>query len=448
MSATLLKNATYINEGCTSQRDILLKNGLIERIDTSIPADDSYEIIDCRDMLVLPGVIDDQVHFREPGTTHKATIATESVAAVLGGTTSFMDMPNNNPPAVTIEDIMAKKDIAARNSYANYSFYLGATENNMEEIQKINPAEICGVKIFMGSSTGNLLVDKDEALYNIFKNCHVLIATHCEDNALINKNMEEFKARYGEENLKPYMHPLIRNHKACYKSTKKAVDLALETGANLHVLHLSTEDEIELFRPFADISLEQRKITAEACAHHLFFNDKSYERLGNRLKCNPAVKTEEDRKALISAVEQGIISIIATDHAPHTLEEKNQPFYKAPSGLPLIQYSLLAVLELVHRNELSLEAAVTALSHNPAVRFNIDRRGFIKEGYFADIAVVKNEEFTVKPVDIASKCKWSPFLGYTFANRVMHTFVNGNHVVNNGIFVPNNIFGRDLRFNR
>lgn len=448
MSATLLKNATYINEGCTCRRDILLNNGLIEKIDNCIPADDGYEIIDCSDMLVLPGVIDDQVHFREPGAVHKATIATESVAAVLGGTTSFMDMPNNNPPAVTIEDLQAKKDIAARNSYANYSFYLGATETNMDEICRINPQEICGVKIFMGSSTGNLLVDRDEALYNIFKNSRVLIATHCEDNALINRNMEEFKAKYGEENLKPYMHPLIRNHKACYRSSKKAVDLALETGANLHVLHLSTKDEIELFRPFAGQPVRDRKITAEVCAHHMFFNDKDYERLGNRLKCNPAVKTEEDRQALVNAVEQGIISIIATDHAPHTIEEKNQPFCKAPSGLPLIQFSLLAVLDLVHRNELSIEAAVTALSHNPAERFNIDRRGYIREGYFADIVIVKKNDYTVKPVDIASKCKWSPFLGHTFSHKVMHTFVNGNHVVTNGIFTPNNIFGRDLRFNR
>ena len=304
------------------------------------------------------------------------------------------------------------------------------------------------IQIFMGSSTGNLLVDHDEALRNIFKNSRVLIATHCEDNALINRNMEEFKAKYGEENLKPYMHPLIRNHKACYKSSKKAVDLALETGANLHVLHLSTKDEIELFRPFACQPVRDRKITAEVCAHHMFFNDKDYERLGNRLKCNPAVKTEEDRQALVNAVEQGIISIIATDHAPHTIEEKNQPFSKAPSGLPLIQFSLLAVLDLVHRDELSIEAAVTALSHNPAERFNIDRRGYIREGYFADIVIVKKNDYTVKPVDIASKCKWSPFLGHTFSHRVMHTFVNGNHVVTNGIFTPNNIFGRDLRFNR
>ena len=449
MTVTLLKNAKYINEGCTSRRDILIKNGIIEKIDNVISADTADEIIDCDNMLVLPGVIDDQVHFREPGGTHKATIASESIAAVLGGTTSFMDMPNNNPPAITLEDITAKKAIASHNSYANYSFYLGATGSNTEVIKTLNPKEICGVKVFMGSSTGSLLVDRDEALYDIFKNSRIMIATHCEDNDIINKNMKEFIDRYGEENLTPDMHPLIRSHKACYKSTKKAIEIASSTGANLHVLHLSTADEVELFKPFACTRLEDRKITAEVCAHHMFFNNSQYTRLGNRLKCNPAVKTEDDRKALIRAVETGIISLIATDHAPHTVEEKSQPYFKAPSGIPLIQFSLLAVLELVHRGELSIEAAVYAMSHNPAVRFNIADRGFIREGCFADIVIVKPDAgYTVKPCDIASKCGWSPFVGHTFSHKVMHTFVNGNHIVNNGVFVPNGIYGRDLRFNR
>lgn len=448
MSTTLLKNVTYVNEGATRFRDILIENGHFERIDNDIPAKDNYKIIDCQNLMVLPGVIDDQVHFREPGMTHKATIATEACAAVLGGTTSFMDMPNNNPPAITNEHLNQKKQIAAKCSLANYSFYLGATADNLEEIKALDPQNVCGVKIFMGSSTGNLLVDNDEALRKIFSTSQIPIATHCEDNTIIQNNLNAYIKKYGD-NIEPYMHALIRNREACFKSSKKAVDLAIETKANLHVLHLSTKEEIELFKPFAQAKIQDRRISAEVCAHHLFFNSSFYKTLGSKIKCNPAIKDEADRKALVNAVDSGIITNIATDHAPHTREEKEQPFLKAPSGLPLIQFSLLAVLELVHRGELTLENAVAALSHNTALRFNIRDRGFIKEGYWADLVIVKpNCAYTVMPHEIASKCNWSPFVGLTFNNKILHTFVNGNQVVENGAIVPGSINGKEILFNR
>jgi|SRR5574344_60957 dihydroorotase len=448
MSTTLLKNVTYVNEGATRFRDILIENGHFSRIDNNISAKDEYEIIDCKDFKVLPGVIDDQVHFREPGMTHKASIASESAAAVLGGTTSFMDMPNNIPPAISTKDLNSKKEIAAKDSVANYSFYLGATSDNLEEIKSLDPKNVCGVKVFMGSSTGNLLVEDDEALRKIFLTSQIPVATHCEDNAIINANLTAFTQKYGNE-IEPYMHALIRSREACYKSTKKAVDLATETNANLHVLHLSTKEEIDLFKPYASEKVESRKITAEVCAHHLFFNSSYYKNLGTKIKCNPAIKDEDDRQSLVQAVENGIITNIATDHAPHTREEKEQPFVKAPSGLPLIQYSLLAVLELVHRGELSIEAAVTALSHNTAKRFNISDRGFIKEGYWADLVIIKpNVAFTVMPHEIVSKCGWSPFVGMTFNNKVLHTFVNGNQVVKDGKLVTGMPKGKEILFNR
>lgn len=442
----LLKNATFINEGATSLRDILIKDNRIEKIDNFIRADNSYEVMDVSDMLVLPGVIDDQVHFREPGATHKATIFTESRAAVLGGTTSFMDMPNNNPPCTTKEAINNKNNIAQNDSLANYSFYLGATNDNLEEIKAIDPKTTCGVKIFMGSSTGNLLVDDDIALRNIFKSTNLPIATHCEDNEIIAKNLAAFKEKY-HDNLTPSMHPLIRNHEACLKSSKKAVELAKETGANLHVLHLSTKEEVKLFEEFAHLPIEERKITAEVCAHHLYFSDKDYETLGNKIKCNPAIKTLDDRLALIKAVNNGVISVIATDHAPHTFDEKMKPYLEAPSGLPLVQFSLLAVLELVHEGKMTLETVVSALSHNVAKRFNILDRGFIKEGYFADLAIVKHEPFTVKPNIIASKCGWSPFTSKTFAYHVKHTIVSGNLVVKDSKIISDTT-GMMLNFNR
>ncbi len=447
MSSILLKNATIINENATSLRDILIQNGHIEKIGVNISADDSYEIIDCKGNIVIPGCIDDQVHFRDPGATYKADIASEAEAAVLGGVTSFMDMPNNNPPAITNEDIRKKKEKARSTSYANYAFYLGATPDNIEEIKTLNPSEICGVKVFMGSSTGNLLVDDEAHLREIFSNSQIPIATHCEDNGIINANLKAFREKYGDENLTAAMHPLIRSREACLKSSKLAISIAKETGANLHVLHLSTKEELELFKPYANLPIEQRKITCEVCAHHMFFNDTWYQRLGNKLKCNPAVKTEADRKALVEAVRSGVITCIATDHAPHTLEEKMLPYIKAPGGLPLIQFSLLSLLELVHRGELSIEDVVTGYCHNPALRFHVQKRGFIREGYWADLVVIKpHSPIQVTPNMIASKCGWSPFVGMTFNNRILHTFVNGNHIVNDGKLVRKNPFGMALEF--
>ncbi len=443
----LLKNVTYINRGATRVRDILIENGRFVRIDNNISAT-GCDILDCANMLVIPGVIDDQVHFREPGNTNKATIASESVAAVLGGTTSFMDMPNNTPPTTTLESLANKNAIAAKVSPANYSFYLGATNDNLEQIKAINPQEVCGVKIFMGSSTGSLLVDNDEALREIFWHSPVLIATHCEDNAIITKNMQKYVTMYGD-NIEPYMHALIRSREACLASSRKAIALAEETHANLHVLHLSTKEELELFQQYAKIPVEKRQITAEVCVHHLYFNSSYYAKLGSHIKCNPAIKDESDRLALLQAVTDGTITNIATDHAPHTREEKAQPFIKAPSGLPLVQFSLLATLELVHRNELDLETAVTGLCHNPALRFKIKDRGFIEEGYYADFVVIDpHSTYTVKPHEIASKCGWSPFIGTTFNNRIVHTFVNGKQVVKNGKLVQMAPAGEMLTFDR
>ncbi len=449
MSDTLLKNALYVNEGRALRGDILIRGAFIERVGASIPAPAGCEVLDCADLLVLPGAIDDQVHFREPGGERKATIASESLAAVAGGVTSFMDMPNNDPPAVTAAALEAKRNLAARSSAANYSFYLGATEDNLGEIVRADPARVCGVKVFMGSSTGTLLVRDDAALRAIFRNSPVLIATHCEDDEIIRRNAEAFRAKYGEENLDPSAHPLIRSREACLRSTEKAVALAQETGADLHVLHLSTAEELELFRPYAGLDPGERRITAEACVHHLFFSDADYARLGNLLKCNPAVKTEADRKALVRAVADGTVTVIGTDHAPHTAEEKSLPYFRAPSGLPLIQFSLPAALELADRGELTVEAVVTAMCHNPAKRFRVDRRGFIREGYYADLAVVaRTEPRPVRPGDILSKCGWSPFAGHAFGRRVVHTFVNGRRAVRDGRADPEARFGRELRFLR
>lgn len=449
MTATLLVNATYVNDGSTRVRDILIQNGHIEKIDNNITADASWKVIDCSNKLVLPGVIDDQVHFREPGAVQKGTIASESRAAVLGGTTSFMDMPNNNPSITNLEGIKTKSEIASSNSLANYSFYLGATADNLEEIKAVDPKAVCGIKIFMGSSTGSLLVEDDDTIRNIFKASQIPVATHCEDNAIIKANTEQFIKEYGEDKLMPYMHPKIRSREACIKSTKRAIKLAEETNGNLHVLHLSTLEEVELFKKYASTPIANRTITCEACIPHLFFTDESYNTLGNKLKCNPAVKGILDKNALIKGVSSGVITTIGTDHAPHTYEEKMQPYFKAPSGLPMIQFSLLAMLDLVHAEKLTIEQVVSAMCHNPALRFNIDKRGFIREGYWADLVIVDFlNEYTVRPHDIASKCGWSPFVGQTFNSRVLHTFVNGNQVVENGILSPTFICGRPLEFNR
>lgn len=449
MTEILLKNAAFVNEDATYERDLLIKNGRIEKIANDISADPSWKIIDLEGLTLLPGIIDDQVHFREPGAEYKANIASESKAAVLGGTTSFMDMPNNNPPAITYNQIKAKNEIAKNVSPANYAFYLGASGDNLEEIKKLDPKKVCGVKIFMGSSTGTLLVDDEKLLKQIFAASPILIATHCEDNSIIKNNLNSFIEKYGEENLTAEMHPLIRSREACLASTLKAIRIAKETNARLHVLHISTKEEAEIFGKFASIPLADRRITAEACVHHLFFNDTYYKRLKNNIKCNPAIKTEEDRRALLAAVRNTAISCIATDHAPHTAEEKALPYFKAPAGLPLIQFTMPALLELVQKGEISIEEVVRCCSHNPAMMFNIKDRGFIREGYFADlVAVNMHKPLTVTPNIIASKCGWSPFTGYTFKSSVIHTFVNGVHVVENGKLIPNCLSGKELEFDR
>lgn len=448
MNSVLLKNATMINEGATLKGDLLIRDGRIDRIAAEIPADQASEIIECENLTVIPGCIDDQVHFREPGSTWKADMASEARAAVLGGVTSFMDMPNNTPPATTREDIARKKDIARRSSLANFGFYLGATPDNLEEIKSLDPRDVCGVKVFMGSSTGTLLVDDADCLRNIFRSAEVPVATHCEDNEIISSNTRLFQEKYGDR-MDASMHPLIRSREACLKSSSLAVELARETGARLHVLHLSTAEELPLFEPWAALPVSRRQITCEVCAHHLFFSDSWYQRLGNRLKCNPAVKTEKDRQALLKGVRTGLITCIATDHAPHTAEEKSAPYSKAPGGLPLIQFALPALLELVKRNELNIEDVVTGYCHNPAIRFNISKRGFIREGYWADLTVINPARpERVTPSVIASKCGWSPFTGMTFSNSVVHTFVNGNHIVDNGVLKNINCFGTPLRFDR
>ena len=419
MNSALLKNATIINEGATFKGDLLIRDGRIARIASSVSGDQASRIIDCENQIVIPGCIDDQVHFREPGSTWKADMASEARAAALGGVTSFMDMPNNTPPATTSRDIAVKKDIARRSSVANFGFY------------------------------GTLLVDQEDSLRNIFRAAEVPVATHCEDNEIISKNTALFREKYGEDGMDASMHPLIRSREACLKSTSLAVALAKETGARLHALHLSTAEELRLFEPWAPLPVSQRQITCEVCVHHLFFNDTWYGALGNRLKCNPAVKTEKDRQALVAAVRTGLVTCIATDHAPHTAEEKNAPYSKAPGGIPLIQFALPALLELVKRNELTMEDVVAGYCHNPAIRFNISKRGFIREGYWADLVVIDpGRPQRVTPSIIASKCGWSPFTGVTFSNSIVHTFINGNQVVNNGVLENKNCFGTALRFDR
>ncbi len=383
-------------------------------------------------MLLLPGVIDDQVHFRDPGLTYKADIYTESKAAVAGGVTSFMDMPNTIPNTITQDILEEKYKMAAEKSLANFSFYMGANNNNLEEVIKTDPAKVCGIKVFMGSSTGNLLVDDETALENIFKYAPTLVATHCEDDATIAANTKAFKEQYGDD-APTRIHPMIRSTKACYLSSSKAVKLAKKHNTRLHILHLSTAKEMELFDN--SVPLEKKRITAEVCIHHLWFSDTDYDTKGNFIKWNPAVKSETDRKALFDAVLNNTIDIIATDHAPHTLEEKKQPFFKAPSGGPIIQHSLQAMLEFVHQNEISIEKVVEKMCHHPAILFNIKKRGFIREGYFADLVLIDtNTTQTVSKENILYKCGWSPMEGQTFHSKIISTFVNGHQIYHNGSF--------------
>ena len=438
----LIKQATVVNEGTQFVADVLVKNGFIERIDGSInQAADT--VIDAEGLYLLPGMIDDQVHFREPGLTHKANIYTESRAAVAGGITSFMEMPNTVPNTLTQELLADKYAIAAKTSLANYSFFMGASNDNLDEVLRTDAKNVCGIKVFMGSSTGNMLVDNPNTLENLFSKCPMLIATHCEDEATIKNNLAHYKALYGDQIIIE-MHPKIRSAEACYLSSSLAVELAKKHNTRLHILHISTERETHLFdntRPLKD-----KKITAEACIHHLWFSDTDYASKGNLIKWNPAVKTAEDRAGILKAVLDGHIDIIATDHAPHTIEEKAQPYLAAPSGGPLVQHALPALLEMYHQGKISLEQVVEKTAHNPAICFNIEKRGFLREGYWADLVLVDlNSPWTVNKENILYKCGWSPFEGQVFKSSIRHTIVSGNLVWSEGGFAGD-VSGKRLGF--
>ena len=442
MSKTLIKGAHVVNEGTTQVLDVLIKNGHIERIASQIDVAADREI-DATGLHLLPGLIDDQVHFREPGLTHKADIAHESRAAVAGGTTSFMEMPNTIPNTLSQELLEEKYQIAGKNSIANYSFYMGAGNDNLSEVLKTDPKTVCGIKVFMGSSTGNMLVDNAATLEGIFANAPTLIATHCEDETTIQQNLAHYKALH--DPLSIDMHPLIRSAEACYISSSKAIELAKKHQTRLHILHISTAAETSLFEKKP---LREKRITAEACIHHLWFNDRDYARKGNLIKWNPAVKTNKDRKAILKAVLNGQIDVIATDHAPHTLEEKKQTYEKAPSGGPLVQHALLALLDMYHKGKLSLETIVEKTAHNTAICFQVSKRGFIREGYWADLVLVDlNKPYMVKKANILSKCQWSPFHRHTFKSSIISTMVSGNIVYENGQIIEGNI-GKRLEFDR
>ena len=428
----LIKNATIINENQIFESDLLIENDVISKIEKNISEEDVDQIIDASGKHLLPGIIDDQVHFREPGLTWKGDIETESKAAVAGGVTSFMEQPNTVPNAVTQELLEEKYSIAAEKSFANYSFMMGGTNDNLEEVLKTNPRNVAGIKLFLGSSTGNMLVDDPETLEKIFSSTKMLIAVHCEDEATIRKNTELAKEKYGDD-IPVDLHHVIRSEEACFISSSKAVELAEKTGARLHIFHISTAKETELFRN--DIPLKDKKITAEVCVHHLTFTNDDYEFKGNFIKWNPAVKTQKDKDGLWEAVLDNRIDVIATDHAPHTLAEKSQKYLQAPSGGPLVQHSLNVMLESFRNNIISLEKIVEKMCHNPAILFQIEKRGFIKEGYKADLVLVDlNESYTVSKANILYKCGWSPLEGTVFHSKITHTFVNGFLAFENGNF--------------
>lgn len=442
----LLKNARIINEGKIFDGDILIEDSIIKEIDSSISAKSAQvKVIDVEGNYVMPGVIDDQVHFREPGLTHKATIETESKAAIAGGITSFVEMPNTNPQTVTLEAMKEKFKIASDSSYANYSFMFGGTNDNLDEILKVDPKDVAGLKLFLGSSTGNMLVDNPEVLEKIFSSTDMVISVHCEDEQTIKNNMEACLKEYGED-IPMNMHPKIRSEEACYLSSSKAIELAKKTGARLHVFHLSTGKETKLFSN--KLPLKEKKITAEVCIHHLWFSDEDYDRKGTLIKWNPAVKTAKDRDELWKALLDDRIDVIATDHAPHTWEEKNNVYTKAPSGGPLVQHALVAMFEMHHRGKISLEKLVEKMCHNPAILFEVEKRGFIREGYYADLVVVNPANpWTVNKSNILYKCGWSPFEGVTFKSRITHTILNGN-VAYESSKVNDKKFAQRLTFDR
>ena len=446
MNRILIKNAKIVNEGKIFEGDVLIENDLIVEISESISAKSSEcKIIDAEGNYLIPGAIDDQVHFREPGLTHKGDIESESRAAVAGGITSFIEQPNTIPNAVTQEILEQKYQLASNNSYANYSFMMGGTNENLEEILKTNPKNVAGLKLFLGSSTGDMLVDNSESLEKIFSATKLLIAVHSEDETTVKANLEKYKLIYGDD-IPVEFHPQIRSVEACYKSTERIVKLAKKTGARLHVFHLSTAKELEFFTN--KIPLEEKQITAEVCIHHLWFSDEDYKTKGNFIKWNPAIKSVDDRKALWEALNDGRIDVIATDHAPHTLEEKNQCYTKAPSGGPLVQHAVVAMFEAYHQGKISIEKIVEKMCHNPAKIFKIEKRGFIKEGYYADLVIVNSGlPWSVKKENILAKCGWSPFEGFTFKSRITHTFVNGQ-LVYSAFKVKDIRAGKRLLFDR
>ncbi len=446
MKKLLIKNALIVNEGKSFEGDILIEGEFIKEIGESIsPKTPDINVLDAEGKLLIPGMIDDQVHFREPGLTHKGDIATESKAAVAGGITSFIEMPNTKPQTTTQKALQEKFDIAAKTSFANYSFMIGGTNDNLKELKKTDPQKVAGIKLFLGSSTGDMLVDDEKILEKIFSSTDMLIAVHCEDETTIKNNLKKYIDTFGED-IPVELHPQIRSSEACYLSSSKAVALAKKTGARLHVFHLSTAQEMELFDN--SIPLSEKRITAEVCVHHLWFNDSKYAEKGSLIKWNPAIKSEKHQTALWEAVLDDRIDVIATDHAPHTLEEKGQVYTKAPSGAPMVQHALPALLESFKKNKISLEKIVEKTAHNPATLFQIDKRGYIREGYFADLVLIDlSKPWTVNKENILYKCGWSPLESTTFTSRITHTFVNGNLIYKNGSF-NEEIKGQALIFKR
>ena len=450
MTKLLIRNARLINEGRITETDVLIEDGFITQIKSGLSDTGVPQVIDAKGTYLMPGVIDDQVHFREPGLTHKATIQSESRAAVAGGVTSFMEMPNTVPNALTQELLADKYAIAARTSLANYSFFMGASNDNLDEVLRTDPTTVCGIKVFMGSSTGNMLVDNERVLEGLFSQSPMLIATHCEDEATIRANTAYYKAEYGDEagqrQATADLHPLIRNEAACITSSSLAVGLARQHNARLHVLHISTADELALFGN--EVPLTQKRITAEVCVHHLWFDSSDYAKLGNLIKCNPAIKAPHHKEALFAALLDDRLDIIATDHAPHTWAEKQQGYWQAPSGLPLVQHPLLLMLDFVMQGKISLETVVRKMCHAPADCFQIDRRGYVREGYWADLVLVDaGQTTTVSPQNILYQCGWSPLTGHTFGASVTHTIVSGKLVYEKGQFLTNQP-GERLSFNR
>jgi dihydroorotase len=447
MSSILIRNATIINEGRSYISDLLVKDEIISSIGSadqmSIPA--GTKIIDATSLLLIPGVIDDHVHFREPGLTHKGDIFTETRAAAAGGITSFMDMPNTIPQAVTMNTLNEKYQSGSEKSLINYSFYIGATNTNLDEVMKADPSSVCGIKLFMGSSTGNMLVDDKTALKELFSRVTIPITAHCEDEAIIRRNSDKYRSEFGED-VPIRMHSLIRSREACFLSSSQAVKLAKEYNTRLHILHLSSADEIKLFSN--DLPLNQKRITGEVCANYLWFDESSYDDLGTLIKCNPAIKTRFDRDALINAINNNLIDNIGSDNAPHTLTEKKNSYFKAPSGIPLVQHSLVIMLELWHRKIFSLEKIIEMMCHNPAILFNISKRGFIREGYKADLCLVDpSSPWSVSKENILYKCGWSPFEGQTLRSKIVKTIVNGTVVYDEGV-INEDYRGQRLWFDR